>query len=129
MHTARALPHSSQAQTLMWSCHLALPPLPPSKVVLEPLPPTVAAAMQAHDEESLRIFVDYVRCFVAQLGDQTEALPLSGLTFPLPGESARASFCTGQRAHCGHLASTSLQATVTRSGQPTLCRPAACLHC
>ena len=51
-----------------------------AQVVLEALPPAVQAALDAHNSEALRVFIDYVRCHVdaADLGDTQQTLPLSG---------------------------------------------------
>ena len=60
-------------------------------MLLEPLPPAVQAAMDRHNSEALRLFVDYVRCYVRSLPPQLQAaqgahaavaLPLSGVRLP-----------------------------------------------
>ncbi|KAL4440400.1 hypothetical protein ABPG75_003401 [Micractinium tetrahymenae] len=55
----------------------------PSKVVLEPLPPAVQAAISRHNSEALALFVGYVRSYVAGLdGQAEEALPVSCVRLP-----------------------------------------------
>ncbi|GAB4814095.1 hypothetical protein N2152v2_001141 [Parachlorella kessleri] len=61
----------------------------PSKVVLEPLPARVQRALDRHNQQALRVFADYVRCYVEGLqlegGGQAasgDGLPLSGLELP-----------------------------------------------
>jgi hypothetical protein len=74
-------------------------------VLLEPLPPAVQAAMDRHNSEALRLFVDYVRCYVRSLPPQLQAaqgahaavaLPLSGVR--LPAGPAAAGSQGGQEA-------------------------------
>ena len=53
------------------------------QVVLEQLPPEVQAAMDEHNRDAMRVFVNYVRCYVAGLPEQAqEVLPLSGVRVP-----------------------------------------------
>lgn len=81
---------------------MALFTLSDSQVVLEALPPGVQAAAERHNCEALRLFVEYVRCYVEGLaaGEEeggsdgtpgapggggaaaSEALPLSGVRLP-----------------------------------------------